>query len=60
MGDFEGPVEPYLGIGGFLPESGIDDKKHYNDAEALVITFVVNNHLEKGEAFQKAVAWERQ
>lgn len=51
FGAFGGPVEPHMALGGFPNDN-------YNLSEALVITYVVRNSLDK-EHRQKAEAWEK-
>ncbi|KAL8568619.1 hypothetical protein ACOMHN_032275 [Nucella lapillus] len=50
LGTYGGPVFPWTALGGY-------DGTNYQNATALVITFVVNNHREESEN-AKAEAWE--
>ncbi|XP_005097476.1 NPC intracellular cholesterol transporter 1 [Aplysia californica] len=50
MGTFGGPVFPWVAFGGYKDGQ-------YNTAEALVITFVVNNYLDEDQN-SMAEAWE--
>ena len=50
FGSFGGPAFPYVVLGGF-------DEKEYQNATSLIITILINNHVnEKDNA--KAMAWE--
>ncbi|KAK7091360.1 NPC intracellular cholesterol transporter 1-like [Littorina saxatilis] len=51
LGTYGGPVFPWTALGGY-------DGDNYQNATALVITFVVNNHNEEGNN-AKAEAWEK-
>ncbi|KAM7125801.1 NPC intracellular cholesterol transporter 1 isoform 2-T2 [Molossus nigricans] len=53
LGTFGGPVFPWLVLGGY-------DDQNYNNATALVITFLVNNYYNETEKLQRAQAWERE
>ncbi|CAG5121501.1 unnamed protein product [Candidula unifasciata] len=50
MGTFGGPVYPWVALGGY-------QDKDYSTANAFVITFVVNNHLDPKQ-LEPAKAWE--
>ena len=52
LGAYGGPVNPNIALGGF--HNGA-----YQNATALIITFVVNNFKEKSK-LSKAMAWEKQ
>ncbi|KAK0066303.1 Niemann-Pick C1 protein [Biomphalaria pfeifferi] len=52
LGTYGGPVFPWVALGGF-------QGKEYRTANALVITFLVNNHLETNQN-DKAEAWEKE
>ena len=51
LGEFGGPVGPSIALGGF-------DGTAYQNASTLIITFVVNNHLDKSK-LGRALAWEK-
>ena len=51
MGEFGGPVDPNVGLGGF--EGDI-----YRSAKSIILTFIVNNY-EKEAKNKKAEAWEK-
>eukprot|EP01135_Chromosphaera_perkinsii_P007641 Nk52_evm97s914 gene=Nk52_evmTU97s914 len=51
FGSFGGPSNPNLIVGGF---NGTD----YTSAKALIVTYVVNNHI-SNEKNEKAKAWEK-
>lgn len=52
LGTYGGPVFPWTALGGY-------DSTNYQNATALVITFVVNNYLDE-TMNKKAEAWEQQ
>ncbi|KAH9496665.1 NPC intracellular cholesterol transporter 1, partial [Bulinus truncatus] len=52
LGSYGGPVFPWVALGGF-------QGKEYRTANALVITFLVNNYLEPSKN-EKAKAWEKE
>jgi Niemann-Pick C1 protein len=54
--DFQQPLGPQYVLGG-VPETD-DGSKQYEEAKALVITYVVADSLDQGEQ-EKAVEWER-
>ncbi|XP_018008621.1 NPC intracellular cholesterol transporter 1 isoform X3 [Hyalella azteca] len=60
LGTYGGPVFPYTSLGGFLANQSTDlgVNPAYHNATALVITFVVNNHLNKSDNAQ-ALDWEK-
>ncbi|XP_076350030.1 NPC intracellular cholesterol transporter 1-like [Tachypleus tridentatus] len=51
LGDFGGPVFPYVALGGFIGHN-------YSSAIALTITIVVNNHKNDADN-SDAMAWEK-
>ncbi|XP_065063521.1 NPC intracellular cholesterol transporter 1-like isoform X2 [Rhopilema esculentum] len=51
MGEFGGPVDPNVGLGGF--EGDI-----YRSANSIILTFIVNNYDEETKN-KKAEAWEK-
>ncbi|XP_061187973.1 NPC intracellular cholesterol transporter 1-like [Saccostrea echinata] len=46
------PIFPWISLGGFTGEN-------YNESTAMVITFVVNNHVDEAQN-EKAKAWEKE
>ena len=60
LGDFGGPVLPYTALGGFLNKTSnvIGTSPPYQNSEALVITFLVNNYYAIDDV-QPAVLWEK-
>uniref|UniRef100_T1J3J1 SSD domain-containing protein n=1 Tax=Strigamia maritima TaxID=126957 RepID=T1J3J1_STRMM len=50
MGSYGGPVFPFLALGGF-------ENKQYTNAQALVLSFIVNNYYDKSKIVN-ALAWE--
>jgi Niemann-Pick C1 protein len=56
LGDFGGTVMPFVGLGGYPDASA--SHPQYGNATALVITYIINNHLQK-EQNQNAMAWEK-
>ena len=61
------PMFPFVVLGGFLPEGtqGFPKNPKYSEANAVVMTFLVNNHDAKSDdllttmALDKAKAWEK-
>ena len=51
LGTFGGPINPNVVLGGF-------EGNAYQNASALIITFVVNNHKDKSK-LEKTMAWEK-
>ena len=51
FGSYGGPAFPYVVLGGF-------DKAEYNNATSLIITILINNHVEEKDNL-KAMAWEQ-
>ena len=51
LGAYGGPVNPNIALGGFHDGA-------YENATALIITFVVNNYKDKSK-LSKAMAWEK-
>lgn len=51
LGNYGGPNYPYVALGGFHNQS-------YNSASAVIITILVNNHLNESQ-LGPAIAWER-
>ncbi len=51
MGEFGGPVNPNVALGGF---EGVK----YRSAKSIILTFIVNNHDDEAKN-KKAEAWEK-
>ncbi|CAG0894761.1 unnamed protein product [Darwinula stevensoni] len=56
---YEGPVDPYVVLGGFLGPYGIAGDHDVRNASALLLSFIVVNHYNNLEAIEKAKAWEK-
>jgi Niemann-Pick C1 protein len=52
------PVDPNVALGGFPDSTGGSTPANYDNATALIVTFVVNNHLEESQN-KMAEAWEQ-
>jgi len=57
MGEFGGPVDPRVVLGGFLNSTYLPPNPPYKDATTAVITFIVNNHVNKTMQ-EPAKEWE--
>jgi Niemann-Pick C1 protein len=55
MGNFGGPIDPYMVLGAFPSHDGVPD---YAKAQALIITITINNQR-KGEQLENALLWEK-
>ncbi|XP_049962855.1 NPC intracellular cholesterol transporter 1-like [Schistocerca serialis cubense] len=56
---FRGAVDPALAVGGFLSdENSLSENPNYENATALILTFVVRNY-ENETALQPALKWEK-
>ncbi|XP_043938169.1 NPC1-like intracellular cholesterol transporter 1 [Protopterus annectens] len=53
MADYGAPVFPFLAVGGY------EDEK-YTEAEALILTFSLNNFLRNTNEYEYALLWEKQ
>lgn len=50
LSDYGGPVLPSVALGGFLKEGEqLSRNARYNEATALILTFLVNNKNEKSQ-----------
>lgn len=59
LAEYGGPVDPAIAFGGFGDsEQGISSKTSYTSAKSLVLTLVLNNHLEK-EQLEPVLKWEK-
>ncbi|GBP78634.1 NPC intracellular cholesterol transporter 1 [Eumeta japonica] len=59
LAEYGGPVLPAVGLGGFLKDGEMFTKKaKYSDANALIITILVNNHYDKSK-LDPALKWEK-
>uniref|UniRef100_A0A9J8A850 SSD domain-containing protein n=1 Tax=Cyprinus carpio carpio TaxID=630221 RepID=A0A9J8A850_CYPCA len=52
MADYGGPVFPFLAVGGY-------ENEEYTTAEALILTFSLNNYARTDVKFKVAEEWER-
>ncbi|KAM4617005.1 NPC1-like intracellular cholesterol transporter 1 [Polymixia lowei] len=53
MADYGGPVFPFLAVGGY-------DNEDYTNAEALILTFSLNNYARDDVKFKVALQWEKE
>ncbi|KAM9391503.1 NPC1-like intracellular cholesterol transporter 1 [Pholidichthys leucotaenia] len=53
MADYGAPVFPFLAVGGYENEA-------YTSAEALILTFSLNNYLRDNPKFKVAMQWEKE
>lgn len=59
LAEYGGPVDPAIAFGGFGDsEQGISSKISYTSSKSLVLTLVLNNHLEK-ERLEPVLKWEK-
>ena len=60
MGQFGGPIDPYMVLGAFPSHDGVPD---YGKAQALVITITINNQRKNeqhgNEQLENALLWEQ-
>lgn len=54
---YGGPVEPAIAVGGFLKQGESLKNPQYEKANALILTFLVNNYHNKTK-LQAAIEWE--
>lgn len=58
MAPYGGPIDPAIALGGFVGgESGQQEINAYMKANAVILTFLVNNHHNKSQ-LAPALAWE--
>uniref|UniRef100_A0A8C8SDG3 NPC1 like intracellular cholesterol transporter 1 n=1 Tax=Pelusios castaneus TaxID=367368 RepID=A0A8C8SDG3_9SAUR len=53
MADYGAPVFPFLAVGGYKDED-------YSDAQALILTFSLNNYLRRDPRYDWVLLWEQQ
>uniref|UniRef100_A0A667WXI0 NPC1 like intracellular cholesterol transporter 1 n=1 Tax=Myripristis murdjan TaxID=586833 RepID=A0A667WXI0_9TELE len=53
MADYGAPVFPFLAVGGY-------DNEDYTNAEALILTFSLNNYDRRDARFKVALQWENE
>uniref|UniRef100_A0A671VNE3 NPC1 like intracellular cholesterol transporter 1 n=1 Tax=Sparus aurata TaxID=8175 RepID=A0A671VNE3_SPAAU len=53
MADYGAPVFPFLAVGGYKDEN-------FTDAEALILTFSLNNYARDNVKFKVAMQWEQE
>jgi Niemann-Pick C1 protein len=58
MAPYGGPVEASIGVGGFLEAGNDAADSDYKLATGIVITYLVNNKLNKSE-LGPAMEWEK-
>ncbi|KAI4456062.1 npc intracellular cholesterol transporter 1 [Holotrichia oblita] len=59
LAKYNGPVDPAVAMGGFLkPGQSLADDPKFNEATAVIITFLVNNHHNKSKLIP-AMEWEK-
>ncbi|XP_016944927.3 NPC intracellular cholesterol transporter 1 isoform X2 [Drosophila suzukii] len=60
LAPYGGPVDPAIAFGGFLPPGAqLTGSTEYQEANALILTFLVKNHHNKAD-LEHALAWEEQ
>ncbi|XP_055920558.1 NPC intracellular cholesterol transporter 1 isoform X2 [Eupeodes corollae] len=58
LAQYGGPIDPAIALGGFLKEGEqFSDSTKYETADAMILTFLVNNHHNK-DKLQAALEWE--
>ncbi|XP_067002483.2 NPC intracellular cholesterol transporter 1 [Anabrus simplex] len=55
---YKGPVDPAIALGGFPQPNETSEQPAYEKATAVILTFLVNNHLNKTE-LKPALEWEK-
>lgn len=59
LAPYGGPVDPAIAFGGFLkPGENLAKTPHYEDATAVILTFLVNNYHNKSKVVP-AMEWEK-
>ncbi|KAK7869123.1 hypothetical protein R5R35_006589 [Gryllus longicercus] len=59
LAPYGGPVDPAIALGGFLkPGENLQDHPNYDNASAVILTFLVNNHNNKTN-LAPALEWEK-
>uniref|UniRef100_A0A4W3HYR2 NPC1 like intracellular cholesterol transporter 1 n=1 Tax=Callorhinchus milii TaxID=7868 RepID=A0A4W3HYR2_CALMI len=53
MADYGAPVFPFLAVGGY-------DGEEYTEAEALIVTFSLNNYARSDPKFEYVLLWEQE
>lgn len=60
LGVYGGPIDPDIALGGFLKSGrSLSKERPYNEATAVILTFLVNNHHNKTK-LQPAMEWEKE
>lgn len=58
MAPYKGPIFPALAVGGFLKENEYHyDSSDYIKANGLILSFLMNNHLDE-EKLKPVIKWE--
>ncbi|EDV98847.1 GH13378 [Drosophila grimshawi] len=59
LANYGGPVDPAVALGGFLkPGEQLSASTQYQQADALILTFLVKNHHDKKD-LKRALEWEK-
>ncbi|XP_019872017.2 NPC intracellular cholesterol transporter 1 isoform X2 [Aethina tumida] len=59
LAPYGGPVDPAIALGGFLPPgTSLSQNPPYNNATAIILTFLVNNYHNKTK-LKPAMEWEK-
>ena len=59
LAEYGGPVDPSIALGGFSqPNSTLSRKSTYMQAKSLVLTIILDNHLNKDE-LNATLRWEK-
>ncbi|XP_025834125.1 NPC intracellular cholesterol transporter 1 isoform X2 [Agrilus planipennis] len=59
LAPYGGPVDPAIAVGGFLKKGeALTKTSHYENATAIILTFLVNNHHNKTK-LKPAMEWEK-
>lgn len=60
LANYGGPVDPAIAVGGFVKQGEqLSENKNYQDAQAIILTFLVNNYYNKSK-LTPAMEWEKQ
>jgi len=57
LGRYGGPVEPAVALGGFSLDTKDGEEPAYKDANTAIITYVVNNNVDKSK-LENTMKWE--
>ncbi|KAJ8965133.1 hypothetical protein NQ314_004358 [Rhamnusium bicolor] len=60
LANYGGPVDPAIALGGFLqPGENLSKRPNYQNATAVILTFLVNNYHNKSK-LSPALEWEKE